>query len=58
MAYHAGMKGNYTKLGVKILNEAVEKYIASLKPSEKRDFDEILENVKLHDDMLKQVIRR
>jgi hypothetical protein len=52
MAYHAGMKGNRTRMAIKLLSQGVESYIAGLKPSQKRDFDEILENVKLSDSLL------
>jgi hypothetical protein len=57
MAYHTGMKGNYTKLGAMLLTRAVEEYVAGLKPGQKADFQEILENVKLCDSMMKQVIQ-
>jgi len=52
MAYHSGLKGNRTRMAIKLMSQGVDAYYAGLKPSQKRDFDEILENVKLLDSLL------
>lgn len=51
IAFQMGLKGKYSKAMRNILATGIEAYLAKLSDKEKREYDQIMENVRLNQQM-------
>lgn len=53
VAYHMGEKGMYSRPAKLFIEQSVEAYIGGLNPHQREQFNEILKNVKIQEEIIK-----